>query len=528
MGILASRLAGLVRQWLIARYLGSGPQAAAYAAALRIPNALQNLLGEGALSASFIPAYAGLQGAGREQDARRLGWVIARLLALVGGGLATAGVLFAPALVRVLAPGFDGELRELTVLLVRLMFPGTFLLVGSAFCLGVLNSHGRFALPYLAPLAWNAALIAALIIFRGNPDERLVQYLGVAYFVGCALQFLVQLPTVLKLLSPVEGRMGIRSPEVRAVLVGFVPALLTRGVIQVSASVDLAYASLTTAAAVATLSYAQTIAILPVSVFGLATAAAELPALSRAAATNVERAPIIARLKAARERLAFFIAPSTLAFLAIGDAVAGLLLQSNRFTPLDTRFAWYLLIGFALALPAQTTGRLYSSAFYALKDTRLPLRAASLRVLLVIVVGYVAVRIVPEYFGLPPELGAVLLVLTSGLSAWVELAVLRYALKRTYDLTVEVSTLRPYVAAVVAALAALALKAGAVWSFGAEPLAIFGGELLPTPATHQRLVAAAVVLTFCLVYGLCAVLLRIPEAERLLRRKRVTSAFPRS
>jgi len=163
-GILLSRLAGLVRQRVLGHYLGTSAAADAYTAALRIPNFLQNLLGEGVLSASFIPVYAALRSKGQEREARGVAGAVAGLLTLVTGLFALLGVLATPYLLAVIAPGFSGETRALAIHLVRIFFPGISLLVLSAFCIGVLNSHHKFFLSYAAPVVWSAAIVVALLI----------------------------------------------------------------------------------------------------------------------------------------------------------------------------------------------------------------------------------------------------------------------------------------------------------------------------------------------------------------------------
>src|SRR5256885_13213953 len=177
-GILLSRLAGLVRQSVFGHFLGTSDAADAYNAAFKIPNFLQNLLGEGVLSASFIPVYATLRAEGREDEARSVAGAVAGLLSLVTTVFTLLGVLATPWLIDAIAPGFTGDKRELTVLLVRIFFPGTALLVLSAFCLGVLNSHHRFFLSYAAPVVWSAAQIAALLVgghgFRLGPSDLAV------------------------------------------------------------------------------------------------------------------------------------------------------------------------------------------------------------------------------------------------------------------------------------------------------------------------------------------------------------------
>src|ERR1043166_1166068 len=172
-GILMSRLAGLVRSRVFAYYFGLEMEADAFTAAVRIPNFLQNLLGEGALSASFIPVYAALIARGDRREADRVAGAVASLLALVVSGLVLAGVLATPLFIDAIAPGFQGEKRELTIQIVRILFPGTGLLVLSAWCLGVLNSHHKFLLSYSAPVMWNAAMIATLVIYGGSALPRL-------------------------------------------------------------------------------------------------------------------------------------------------------------------------------------------------------------------------------------------------------------------------------------------------------------------------------------------------------------------
>src|SRR5690348_844937 len=147
-GIFLSRIFGLVRESFFAHYFGLAPAADAFRAAMRIPNFLQNLFGEGVLSASFIPVYAKLVAQGEEEESGRVAGAVFSLLALVTSVLVLSGVLATPYLIDAIAPGFKGETRLLTIQLVRILFPGVGLLVLSAWCLGILNSHRRFFLSY--------------------------------------------------------------------------------------------------------------------------------------------------------------------------------------------------------------------------------------------------------------------------------------------------------------------------------------------------------------------------------------------
>src|ERR1041385_5140603 len=201
-GILISRLVGLARQRIFAHYFGSSGEGDAFSAAFRIPNFLQNVFGEGALSASFIPVYAKLLASHDEREASRVANGVLTLLTLVTSVIVLVGVLTTPYFVNLFAYSFDPPTKQLTIRLVQILFPGAGLLVLSAWCLGVLNSHRRFFLSYTAPVAWNLALITTLIVFGGGEDQAGLAVIGAwGSVVGSVLQIAVQFPTVLKVLK---------------------------------------------------------------------------------------------------------------------------------------------------------------------------------------------------------------------------------------------------------------------------------------------------------------------------------------
>src|SRR5437763_8477013 len=170
-GILISRVVGVIRQRVFAYYLGTSDAAGAFSAAFRIPNFLQNVFGEGALSASFIPVYANLLARGDKKEASRVADAVLTLLALATAVIVLLGVLMTPFFVGLFAYNFKPASKDLTIQLVRIFFPGAGLLVLSAWCLGVLNSHRKFFLSYTAPVVWNLAIIATLIWFGRREDQ---------------------------------------------------------------------------------------------------------------------------------------------------------------------------------------------------------------------------------------------------------------------------------------------------------------------------------------------------------------------
>jgi len=509
LGILASRLMGLVRQRVFAHYLSISALAGAFTAALRIPNVLQNLFGEGVLSASFIPVYSRLLGKNEREEADRVAGAVFGLLSLLTAILVAAGILGAPWIVRLVVGGYarsDPAIFAKTVQLTRILFPSTGLLVLSAWCLGVLNSHRKFLLSYAAPVVWNLAQIVVLVVAGPRVDEdRLTTLLAWGVVAGSALQFAVQLPVVWPLLGKFRPSLDTTSAAMRSVLRGFAPILVARGVVQVSALVDTYYGSLISPETVSALGYAQLLALLPVSLFGISVSAAELPELARETALGEDAsARLRRRIDGGLERIAFFVVPSAVAFLLIGDVLAALLFQTGRFDAADSRWVWYLLMGSAVGLVAGTLGRLYASAFYALQDARTPLVFASLRVVLSAVLAYVSVRYAPGWLGVPAELGAVGITATTGFAAWLEYLLLRRALGRRVGRTGIPGRrlLWFWGSALAAGVLGLAAKLRLTERSGPAPGLgrAWGGEFLPAPALHPIWVAALVIPLFGAVY----------------------------
>jgi putative peptidoglycan lipid II flippase len=431
-GILISRIVGLIRQRIFAHYFGSSAVGDAFTAAFRIPNFLQNVFGEGALSASFIPVYAKLLAQGDEKEATRVANAIFGLLALITAVIVLIGVLATPYFVTAIAMGFQGERRELTIKLVRILFPGAGLLVLSAWCLGVLNSHHKFFVSYTAPVAWNLSIIGALIFFGNTVDlPQLAAMTAWGSVIGSALQFAVQLPTVLRLVHRLIPLIDLNNVHVKQVVHNFFPVFMSRGVVQISAFVDAFLASFLGLGAVVALNYAQSLYTLPVSLFGMSVSAAELPTMSRAlGAAEVVAETLRHRLDEGLERIAFFIVPSSMAFLALGDIIAAVLYQTGRFTHSDSNYVWAILAGSSVGLLASTLGRLYSSTYYALNDARTPLRFAVVRVILTTGVGYLCSLPLPRALGIEPKWGVAGLTASAGIAGWVEFVLLRQSLNR--------------------------------------------------------------------------------------------------
>jgi putative peptidoglycan lipid II flippase len=502
-GILISRIVGLIRQRVFAYYFGTSAAGDAFSAAFRIPNFLQNVFGEGALSASFIPVYAKLLAQGDEKEAKHVANAVLGLLALITSIIVLLGVLATPYLISIIAAGFQDERRELTIRLVRILFPGAGLLVLSAWCLGVLNSHHRFFISYTAPVVWNLAIIAALVGFGGRVGQfPLAEATAWGSVIGSALQFGVQLPTVIKLVPRLRPTIDIASAHVLTVGRNFLPVFISRGVVQISAFVDAALASFLGQGAVVALSYAQSLYTLPVSLFGMAVSAAELPTMSKALGATDEIAEVLRhRLDEGLRRIAFFIVPSSMAFLALGDVIAAVLYQTGKFTHDAANYVWAILAGSTVGLLASTLGRLYSSTYYALRDTRTPLRYATIRVVLTTVLGYLCALPLPRLLGLDPKWGVAGLTASAGVAGWIEFTLLRRKLNKRIGKT--------------------GLSVGFVsrlWLGAAIGAAVAWGLKLSVPIRHPLPLAVIVLGAYGVTYFLMTSLFRIPEAQTVIGR----------
>jgi putative peptidoglycan lipid II flippase len=525
-GIVLSRMMGFVREGAFARYLGVGPHQDALTAAMRVPNVLQNLLGEGALSASFIPIYSGLLEEGRDEEAGRFAGAIFGLMAAAAAALALLGILLARPIVILLAPGFlrdaaavaAGQMTvdrfALAVTGIRILFPMTGLLVLSVWALAILNSNRRFFLPYFAPVLWNSAIVAALLIAahqlagtRGAAGQvQLFKAACWGAFAGGLLQFAVQLPMVLGILRGFRPSLSLSVPGVRQALAAWWPAVAGRGVVQLAGYIDLFLAtSLATGAASAD-RFAQMFYLLPISLFGISVAASELPEMSRLRGEGMAPA-LLARVRRALRYVAFLNIPTVIGYLAFGFLVVGFY-RGGHFGLAENWLVYLVLCGYSTGILATTTSRLLQNTFYALGDTRSPARIAAMRVgtsvLVAIPLMFLLDRfrldsVVGPLPGRTLYLGSVGLALASGFGAWMELYQLRAALRRRLP---EFELPWPEDARMALLALAATLPGALVWWL--------------LPPLRPIFTAILVLGTYGLSYLVLAKLARIEEVESLL------------
>ena len=457
-GVVLSRLSGVAREAVLGAFLGTRASADAFGAALRIPKMLQNLLGEGALSAAFIPVYAQVLEEGDEERAGRLAGAVAGLLAVLTGGLVLLAIVLAEPLTWLVAPGFSGTRQELTVVLIRIMAGGIGLIVLAAWCLGVLNAHRRFFLSYVAPVLWNVAIVAAVAAagIAGAAETGIAEAAAWGVLVGGALQFAVQVPAVMSLVPRLRVSLRLRLRGVHEVVRRFGPAVAGRGVVTLSSYVDVILASLLATGAIAYLDRAQVLYLMPISVFAISVAAADLPELARER-DSLQR--MHERLVVAGARVLLFLVFAVVAFVVLGRPIVGALYQRVNFTADDTYVVWLVLAAYSLGIVAAGLSRLLQNTCYAAGDVKGPARIAAGRLVFAAVGGLILMiqldRVgvidgelrrlggLPAFWLLDSDvrqtgdirrLGAVGLALAAAVAAWLELGLLRRRVRHTLGL----------------------------------------------------------------------------------------------
>jgi putative peptidoglycan lipid II flippase len=498
-GIILSRIFGLVRQRLIGHFFGLGAIADALGVAFRIGNITQNLLGEGTLSASFIPIYARLRASGKGAEATRFALTALGFLLLAAGTASTVGVLFAPLLARVLAAGFDEEVTSLTARALPVLFPMTGLLVLAAWGLGVLNAHRRFFLPYAAPVLWSVSQISALWVcgeWLGQRGERLMMALVWSALGGAALQLLVLLPAARALLGGLRPRLDRDNPFVREAAVRLPGAVLGRGIMQISSLIDTELVSYLGTGAVAAMQAAQLVYLLPMSILGTGEAAASLPDMASDTADDDRarrNASLRARLGASLGRVTVLTVPTTLALALLGGEIIRVLLQSGKFDQAATARVERVVFAYAFALLGNASARVLTTTCYAIGDTRTPARYALYRVVTSTAGSLVLMRWL-DVEGV--VLGAVI-------AAWVETFALGWKLRRELGgLGLEkIPVVRTAALGLASIAPALALK-----------------SLLPAELLRTFLGSALVLATFSGAFAVAAPALGLLDLRSLLRR----------
>lgn len=375
---LLSRLLGFVRDVVVARSFGAGPVTDAFFVAFRIPNLFRRLLAEGALSTAFVPVFTEYLATRRPEEFRRMLRSVAGAFLVVLGAVSLLGVLGAPWLVRVVAPGFfdSSERAEMAVSLTRLMFPYLFFVGAAAIGMGVLHSHRRFFASALGPVALNVSMIAATL-FLAPHLQAPITGLAIGVLAGGLGQCLIQCPSLRRAGCLLAPSAEFSHPALRRIAALLGPSVFGLAAVQLNVLINTLLASFLPQGSVSYLYYADRVVEFPLGVFGIAVATAALPTMSEQAARRDARA-LKETLHFALRLSCFIAIPASVGLLLLRVPIIRVLFERGRFESADTAATAWALGFFALGLTAFSGVRIVTQTFYALGDVKTPVRVAFL------------------------------------------------------------------------------------------------------------------------------------------------------
>jgi putative peptidoglycan lipid II flippase len=366
-----SRVAGVVREIVAARFFGASPALGAFLIAFNVPNLVRSLVADSAISAAFVPVFAQLREQGKEPEAWRVASVVLWLAAVILGGLSALFILVAPWLMPLFVPGNQNIDPNLVVSLSRWMFPIVAILGMTGVVTGILNSYEIFGLPALAPIAWNGVIIIALVLEPGSARAYAISVL-----LATIVQFLIPLPLLRGRDPGIVLSLAWRNPHVIRVLRLMVPVTIGLGLINFNLTLDLSIATLVPGGhADAYLNYAFRMFMLPQGLFSVAVSAVLFPRISRLAARG-DMDGFATTFAAGTRTILFLLLPAAAISVALAEPITRVLFEHRSFTATDTMHVATTLVAFSLGLVGNGLTLLLTRAFFALQMPQVPTRVA--------------------------------------------------------------------------------------------------------------------------------------------------------
>ncbi len=516
---MLSRITGLLRETLMAAFLGAGAVADAFFIAFQFPNLFRSLFAEGAFSASFVPIFSQILERDGKAKAKAFAAQAFAVLTVVLIMFCAVVLLFMPQVLGVLAAGFDkipGQI-ERTTELARVMFPYLLFISLTSLQSGVLNALGRFAVPAAAPVLLNLVFIAALLVGAGAGGDR-AMFLAWAVLLSGVVQ-LVWLAADCRRIGMTIALVRPRlTPEVKLLLMRILPMAFGAGIYQFNVMANKSIATLVGPGAVSWITYADRINLLPVGIFGTAIGVALLPLLARHIQAGDEKAALHDQNRAIEISLLLTI-PAAAGIAMLAQPITSSLFEYGMFTPHDREMVAAALLAFSLGLPAYVLNKALTPGFFGRHDTKTPVIASS-----VSLVFNIAINI-----ALMKSMGHVGIALGTTISAWINAAILTFILRRRGHLQAD-TRLKSRLPRIVLACAAMSAVL-AVGVMGVDRLLgpVFGTETAgAAPVVLRLVVLAGLIAVGGLVYVLSAFLFGAASRADLafLRRGRKGTPAP--
>ena len=496
-----SRILGFIRDILLAKIFGATGLTDAFFIAYRIPNLFRELFAEGSMSAAFIPVFTETLTNESKENARKLASAVLAFLLLLLSVLCSLGILFAPLILSVIAPGFisSPDKFSLTVKLTRVMFPFLFFISLAAFAKGILNSLKQFFIPALAPIFLNLAIISSALLAAPHVTQPLLA-IGLAVSIGGALQIAVQIPSLMKEGFMVRPALILKHPGLKKILHLLLPAIIGMGVAQINIFVSTIFVSYLSGGAATYLYYAMRFVHLPIGIFGVAMATAVLPSLSEHAANGNNDA--LRDTFSFSLRLLFFITlPAMAGLIILAEPIINVLLQRGEFSAIAASETAYALIFYSSGLWAFVGARIVASTFYALQDTKTPVKIAALSVVTNIIFSFILVG--------PLRHGG--LALANAVASAVNFFVLFYFLRKRLikvdGRKIGLSFIKTAAASCLMGIAGFLAVNSSIWNADA--------------GLFEKALVLSVIIVFCVgLYILTAYLMKSDELHYLIKMRR--------
>ncbi len=371
-----SRILGFARDMIIANLFGTKMAADAFFVAFRIPNLLRRLLGEGALTAAVVPVFTEYLTTKEKDETWKLANILLNTFLLVLFVTVILGIILSPAVVRVIAPGFhaSAEKFELTVKLTQFIFPYLLFVGMAALTMGMLNSLRVFFIPAVGPVFLNISIILSALLLSPHLEEP-VFALAAGVVVGGLLQFIIQVPALIKKGFRYKATLNFHHPGLIKIGKLMFPALVGLAVMEINIFVDTLLASLLPEGSISYLYYGNRLVQFPQGIFAVALGVAILPTLSQQAAKN-QMQDLKNTLSFGIRLVLFITIPATVGLIVLKESIINLLFERGEFTHQSTIATAHALFYYAVGLCAYSGVKVIVPAFYSLKDTATPARIA--------------------------------------------------------------------------------------------------------------------------------------------------------
>ncbi len=403
--VMFSRLLGLMREVIFARYFGAGFLYDAYVVAFRIPNVLRDLFAEGALSVAFVKVFTDYQINKGEKEAWRLASLVLNALAVVMSVICIVGVIFSRQFVNLVADGFSPEKAALATTLTQIMFPFILLVALAAVAMGVLNTKGIFGIPASASTVFNIVSIVfglglAYYLSGGGwlnsgdknaipdfPSQWAIIGMAIGTLIGGAAQFLMQLPALFKVGFRFSPILSFTDEGVRKVIALMTPAILGTSAVQINVLINTYFVSQIEGGQ-SWLNYAFRLMQFPIGLFGVAVGTAAIPVLSRLASEGKTR-EFRDTISSSMNLVFLMTLPSACGLIVLGEPIVRLIYERGKFDATATSMTAIALVGYSIGLTGYAAIKILSPAFYALNDAKTPM---------IIAIASIAVNFIGSYF----------------------------------------------------------------------------------------------------------------------------------